>query len=229
MRKTNSFLWIFFLPLLACFMTSCNSNPPAEPKPAVTDLSMYVGDQKELPAELAPWSSTNSFIADIQNGTLLTAKHVGQIELNGKDSTCTLSVLPKYTYAPYKDPILTWGISKNELKKLFGNPNDKSEDTYTYYSSDRLITYDYYFYGEEQVLDRVRILFDKAGKDITVDKVKAILEERYCLIETQESNPQTTLYADCTKKEYEANKKNATTTATVMVGWLQAVEYRCIR
>lgn len=225
MKKT--FFILSALLVLAWGMISCNGNSPVKPQP-VEDFTMYVGEQVEMPAQFAPWSSTKPFVAEVQSEKLLLAKHVGKCTLHSRDTSCMVTVEPKYTYAPYDEPLLMWGLTKNELKSLLGKPDEAETDFYAYYSSDKMVVYEYLFdSGDPQVLYGVDIIFEKENTRISAEKVIAMLEERYCLVLTQSDEYFTTsVYADCTQEEYEKNPHNARIQATLKLGWVQVLEYR---
>lgn len=119
MKKKNricNLLSIMMVALLGVCYTSCGSDDDdVENSIDTSSVVLYVDDTKIVEGNISESESENAFVASIKNNTI-TANHIGQttIIINKKNKIPVI-VMPKYVIMT-SEPILDWGITKNEVK-----------------------------------------------------------------------------------------------------------------
>lgn len=124
--KKNIFKWlsIFVMAALCVGFASCGDDddeldfekPNDTEKPINTSsVVLFVDDTKVIEGDISISKSENSFIASVEHN-IITANHVGQtsIVVNEKYKI-PVTVTPQYLIMT-SDPILDWGITKDEVK-----------------------------------------------------------------------------------------------------------------
>ena len=112
---------LFLLPVLVfLFLYGCSSDDENTKlslnKSAVT-LNYKTTEQLEASGKVE-WTSENDFVASVNENGVIEGKHVGKtfiVASNGTEEVkCAVEVTPKYNI--YREPILDFGITKEELK-----------------------------------------------------------------------------------------------------------------
>jgi len=137
------------LVVLLVAVSGCGRYPQLVP----TTADLYVGDSIRLSVKDgadAPMFSRDSFVASVDKQTgWVKAMHVGTTDIEctttgtGNNSAmtvrCSINVVPRYTY--WEEPLLEWGISKDELVARLGEPtsvDDLNSDRYCCWYCDTL-------------------------------------------------------------------------------------------
>ena len=117
------------------------------------------------------WETTNDFIAQVENGEV-TGNHVGEcavsVKSNGDIATCNVVVKPKYF--TYKEPVLEWGITLEQLKAQKGEYNDhsqnKGKDLYYYVQDKENGIIELYTFADD-VLENCSVMLNVKNTDVT--------------------------------------------------------------
>lgn len=108
-------------------LSSCSDSKDDEVKINESSISLYYEETKQLEASGSnniAWSTDNNFVAKVSNNGMVTANHVGKTIIRANDAICEVTVKPKHNL--YKDPITEWGITKSEVIKRLGTPDEDS-------------------------------------------------------------------------------------------------------
>lgn len=186
------------------------------------DVSIYnsrFATTKEYP-EIDPkeftWSSADTYIAEVSEYGVVTGKHVGKTKLyvTGFDmiDSCDITISPQHYYV--YEPIIDWGISKQELIVAEPYMVDKEEDDNVRFAITRSenenkgkIFYDvkYWFKDNELTYCQTILTGDIALDDINsnlteiFDKTNAyptregesFFEKKGCVVMSRELNSKT--------------------------------------
>lgn len=112
---------LFLLPILVfLFLYGCSSdddNTKLSLNKSTVTLNYKTTEQLEATGKVE-WTSENDFVASVNENGVVEGKHVGKtfiIASNGTEEVkCAVEVTPKYNI--YREPILDFGITKEELK-----------------------------------------------------------------------------------------------------------------
>ena len=148
MKKMN--FWGFILACLMCVgLTACGGDDGdggGTPSLDKTSLTLYVGESSILKYSggNCSWASDNSLIASVVDG-VVTANHIGTTTIHANNSTCSVTVKPKYT--SYTEPYMGWGSTKSVVKSQMSNYVLKKEDAtgLAYYGKGKVTGYVYLF------------------------------------------------------------------------------------
>ncbi len=110
---------------------SCSSESDEERFGIPKKQSMLVGESFTLEYDCT-WFSSNPFAAKVDNNGTITAVRVGNAEIYSDEHniSCEVTVSPSYTL--YKEPITEWGMSKGNVKKEKGTPDNDSGNIILY-------------------------------------------------------------------------------------------------
>ena len=111
-----------------CFIScgSDDSNDNNVPSLDKTNVSLYVGEKTIITYNggNCAWSSDNELIASVKNGEI-TAEHVGQTIIHANNTSCTVTVKPKYN--SFVEPYCVWGASESTVKSYMSSYSLLSE------------------------------------------------------------------------------------------------------
>lgn len=113
---------LFLLPVLVfLFLYGCSSddeNTKLSLNKSTVTLNYKTTEQLEASGKVE-WTSENDFVASVNENGVIEGKHVGKtfiVASNGTEEVkCVVEVTPKYNI--YREPILDFGITKEELKR----------------------------------------------------------------------------------------------------------------
>lgn len=127
-KIVNMMLCIASLICFAACSKESNNQREGTPELNKTNLSLYVGDTFQLiyKSNNCNWSSDNPLIATVEDG-LVTAEHVGTTAIHVNNSTCKVTINPRYT--KYYDPYLEFGANKEEVKSYMLGHKIEQETT----------------------------------------------------------------------------------------------------
>lgn len=109
--------------------SSC-SNDKDEPKVSIPqDQTMTVGTTIDLKVG-GSWTSSNTFVASVNNSGIVKAEHVGSCILENGKQSCRIQVSPKSKFIT--EPILEWGISKSEIISRCGSDYKATDNAIGY-------------------------------------------------------------------------------------------------
>ena len=173
--------------VLMVAVSGCGRYPQLVP----TTADLYVGDSIRLSVKDgadAPMFSRDSFVASVNKQTgWVKAMHVGTTDIEctttgtGNNSAmtvrCSINVVPRYTY--WEEPLLEWGISKDELVARLGEPtsvDDLNSDRYCCWYGDTLtdatVTMYYIAWGDLESA----VVWSSA---VSVEEAHLYIKERY--------------------------------------------------
>ena len=124
-----SLLTIIMVAVMSVCFTSCGSDGddvvPENPIDT-SNIILFVDDTKVIEGDITTSKTENDFIVSIKNNKI-TANHVGETKVVVNEKyTIPVTVMPKFMIM-YSEPILDWGISKEEVKSRWkqGTLNEK--------------------------------------------------------------------------------------------------------
>jgi len=120
MTYKKKFVWTLtsmMVAMMSVGFISCGSDDEDDVVSPIdtTPATLFVGDTKTVEGNVTASKSENTFVASVKNN-LITANHVGNttVVINNKYNIL-VSVIPKYMIMT-SEPVLDWGITKEELK-----------------------------------------------------------------------------------------------------------------
>lgn len=134
-----------------------------------TTVTMFYDDTKQLSAPRATsWSSSNDFVAAVDENGLVKARHIGTTEITasrGKSkAVCSVTIKPMYSL--HDNLNLSWGVSRDVIKTIETHKLDEetSEGNLVYdYSFDSNKCYAIYGFKENKLVSvLVMMPFTKA-------------------------------------------------------------------
>ena len=144
---------IFALMSLAAFFSltfsSCSKDDDETPLTiSQSSLSMVHGDTITITAnQKSTFSSSDPFVATVSDNGKIEAKHVGQTIVTatsgGQSKECTVTVNPSYNL--YKEPILDFNLTKNDIKAQETRPLEEDRDTALIYTDKKTYLMRYSF------------------------------------------------------------------------------------
>lgn len=138
-------------------MVLCLSSCEKEPKDiAITTsaITLYYEDTQQLTTEGegdVVWSSDDKFVAKVSNSGMVTANHVGTTYIKANESTCEVTVKPKYYL--YEDPIMEWGLTKADMIRRLGEPFSIKGDIITYKTGTSSTSLVMYMFDDQDKLE----------------------------------------------------------------------------
>lgn len=190
--------------VLMMAVNGCGRCPQLVP----TTANLYVGDSVRLSVKDgadALLFSRDSFVASVDKQTgWVKARHVGVTDIEctttgtGNTATmvvrCSINVMPRYTY--WKEPLLEWGISKDELVARLGEPtsvDDSESDRWCCWYGDTLkdatVTMYYVAWGDLESA----VVWSSA---VSVEEAHLYIKERYHREDWWEAGYYTNTYAE---------------------------------
>jgi len=133
------------------------------------------------------YTSENRFIATVNEKGMVSANHIGEtniiVESDGILVSVPVEVKAAYNYDT--EPELNWTWDSTEIKKKFGEPTYRSNNEFTYYTSDDILNF-----------GQIKYEFDNTGKVCEINwGVKAsgvnfmkYITERYLYIDERFDN-----------------------------------------
>ncbi len=116
--------------VMLLFIISCSKDDDGGAASGLnrTDITLYASEEFKLTYSggSCVWSSDNDLIAKVENG-VVTAKHVGTTLIHANNSTCQVTVIPRYM--TYTEPCLLWGASKSKVINFMASYTLRGEET----------------------------------------------------------------------------------------------------
>ena len=145
--------------IISLVMTSCSKDEEKE-ELALSQLSvtMVHGDTVTVSAnQKAKFSSSDPFVATVSDNGKITAKHVGQTVVtataDGQTKECSVTVKPISNL--YKEPILDFNLTKNDVKAKETRPLEDESDTELIYTDKKTYLMHYTFDSQTSKLKGV--------------------------------------------------------------------------
>lgn len=133
----------FTLTLLVTLFMGCSSDNDNDNADKIvlntSDLTMYYDDEIQIDAKSdskISYSSQNEYYASVSDGGVIKAGRVGETRIaltNGKD-TKSLKVTIRAKRDLYPEPNIEFGISRSDLIKKLGTPDNETVDGIGYYN-----------------------------------------------------------------------------------------------
>lgn len=131
-------------------LTAC-SGDEKEVRPSIpASRNMKVGESFNL-GYSTDWTTSNKYAATVNNEGVVTAVRKGTAKIYSRQEnlSCAVSVVPSYTL--YNEPIVTWGITKNELIARKGTPDQESSKVLTYKTENSVVPMEMYQYENNKL------------------------------------------------------------------------------
>ena len=154
---------IFALMSLAAFFSltfsSCSKDDDETPLTiSQTSLTMVRGDTLTITTnQKSTFSSEKPFVATVSADGKIEAKHVGQTVVTatsgGQTKECSVTVNPSYNL--YKEPILDFNLTKNDIKSQETRPLEEDRDTVLVYTDKKTYLMHYSFDAQTSKLKSV--------------------------------------------------------------------------
>lgn len=145
--------------IISLVMTSCSKDDEKE-ELTLSQLSvtMVHDDTVTVSAnQKATFSSADPFVATVSDNGKITAKHVGQTvvtaTVDGQTKECTVTVKPVSNL--YKEPILDFNLTKNDVKAQETRPLEDERDLELIYTDKKTYLMHYNFDPETSKLKSV--------------------------------------------------------------------------
>lgn len=133
------------------------------------------------------WKTSNNYIASVEDG-VVTGNHIGDCvitaESNGATAYCRVAVSPKYY--TYREPLLNWGISFEELQEYKGKydsyATNNGKKIYYYLQDEDNGIIEVYTFGNG-VLENSSMMLNTKNSDVS-----EFLLERYQFLSYDEDS-----------------------------------------
>ena len=135
--------------IVSLMLSSCKKDDDETPLTiSQSSLSMVHGDTITITAnQKSTFSSSDPFVATVSDNGKIEAKHVGQTIVTatsgGQSKECTVTVNPSYNL--YKEPILDFNLTKNDIKAQETRPLEEDRDTALIYTDKKTYLMRYSF------------------------------------------------------------------------------------
>ena len=128
------------------------------------------------------WNSNNEYVATVSNTGLVTAHKVGKAVINANTASCQVTVAPIYNL--YEEPIVEWGISKEELINRLGDPSSTESNLLGYLYSDEIAPLYGYAFNENNELTYAMVYINTKY----TTQLSGFLLERYDIVSRSDEN-----------------------------------------
>lgn len=193
---------VLMVPMLA--FTGCGGEDKDEPN--VPNQTLNVGQTFAIPAD-GSWSSENIYIASVEGKTLKGVR-VGETVVGNGNQSFNVRVNPTITL--FKDPLLSFGASRQTVKNYMNSFNAPTEDddmlVYATIESGSVVGYSYTF--EDNKLDQVLVMAQSTIA--SAERFAEYLSQRFIAAGEEDDiimmiSPDKTVAVGVTIKSYSGN------------------------
>lgn len=176
-QKSNNMKKFFSMMLIMAsvvFVFSSCSEEKEEVGPDIpSTINLKVGEYYNL-KHTAAWESSKTFVATVDGAGVITAKRAGKAEISAYNLSkkCYVNVVASYTL--YDEPVTKWGISKSELKRLKGTPDNDTGTVYGYNCNSSYAPMEAYMFENNKLTSSAKLV-----KTTYTDQLVDHLMQRY--------------------------------------------------
>lgn len=123
MKSLKRILSLLLIFMGVALFSSCSDDKEDSAISIPTTNSIPVGSSFSFGLS-GNWSSSNNFVASVDNDGNVKAEHVGECIISNGNHNCIVTVTPKSNLI--KEPITEWGISKPQLISKCGTDYQES-------------------------------------------------------------------------------------------------------
>ncbi len=176
-------LTLLSLAFASLFATSCSEDfwETELEIDSPTEIELYSGETYQIRVDASnslAFESENDFYASVSRSGRITAERVGETEIEISDgyskAEINVTILPNYDL--YDTPPCNSGLSRYQIKKIYGQPTSEDDKGLTYADYSDAIPYVLFLFDEQT--DRYQnsvVLIDPYYED----DIKPFLDERY--------------------------------------------------
>lgn len=180
MKKYNLLFVFAGILLVSC---SKEDNTPLSISP--TSINCYAGDETQiniLSGENVTFYSEDKFVAEVTEGGLVKAQHIGTTTIHasksGSSAACNVSVQAKFNL--FDEPVLDWSsTTESVIEKMGREPDEEKIDGqyyYMYYTVNSGLRVCYVFYNAMMLHD---VIYELSTIRYTSEEVLGYAYERY--------------------------------------------------
>lgn len=168
-ERNLSALLIF---MCVTLLSACSNDNDELGMSLPTDKSILVGSSFSFGFS-GDWSSSNDFVASVDNNGNVGADHVGECTISNGKYNCRINVTPKTYFI--KEPITDWEISKSQIISKCGLDYKVTGNSIGYISNSSIAPITLYTFDNNERLSSAAVV---VKTDYTTDLVD-FLTERY--------------------------------------------------
>ena len=181
----------------AVLATGCQEKEDTGITLSETEVTLNSAEKYQIAAESQTpitYTSENEYHATVDKQGLVTAMFVGETDIvldNGED-TKKLHVIIEPKYNLYEEPVIDFGITKDELISMLGEPDRTDEDNLIYLNSSTESPMTLYSFENGKLSTSTVVVWTQYTENLV-----SFLNERYALLTEQEG---TFLFMNGTEK-----------------------------